>query len=54
MRQVSGTTLLLCGLGACFYAVIVLSGRDYLGAMILVFTGTSLLRGAVELLRPTQ
>lgn len=46
--------LLVGGLGACFYAVIVLSARDYLGATILVFMGTSLLRGAVELLRPTQ
>lgn len=54
MRQAAAVTLLLSGLGACFYAVVVLSARDYLSAIILAFTGTSLLRGAIELLRPTQ
>lgn len=53
MRQACGVTLLLSGLAACFYAVTVLSARDYLGAMILGFMGTALLRAAVELLRPT-
>ncbi len=42
----------MSGLAACFYAVVVLSERDYLAAIILTFTGTSLLRGAIELLRP--
>lgn len=51
MRQASGITLLIAGLGVCFYAVVVLNAPDYLGAMMLVFTGTSLLRASVELLR---
>lgn len=53
MRQFAGVSLLVVGLGACFYAVVVLSARDYLGAGILALTGTSVLRGAVELLRPS-
>jgi len=46
-------TLLVAGLSACCYAVVALGARDYLGAMMLVFAGTSLLRGAAELLRST-
>jgi hypothetical protein len=53
VREGSGALLLLCALGVLFYAVVQLRARDYLACMILVLTGLSLLRAAVELLQPS-
>ncbi len=53
LREGSGTVLLLAALAALFHGVRLLHGRDYLACIILVFTGISLLRAGVELLRPS-
>jgi hypothetical protein len=51
LREGSGTLLLLAALAVLFYAVLLLRARDYLACGILVFTGLSLMRAGVELLR---
>jgi hypothetical protein len=53
LREGCGTLLLLGALGSLFYGVLLLRVRDYLGCGILVFTGLSLMRAGVELLRPS-
>jgi hypothetical protein len=53
IREGLGTLLLLGALATLFYAVTLLRIRDYLACMILVLTGLSLMRAAVELLRPS-
>jgi hypothetical protein len=52
LRTGSGVTLLGCALGTLFYGVLQLRAREYLGCIILVLTGLSLLRAGVELLAP--
>jgi hypothetical protein len=52
-REGSGTLLLLAALCTLGYGVNQLRARDYLACIILVVTGLSLMRGAVELLRPS-
>jgi hypothetical protein len=53
LREGSGVLLLLCALAVLFYSVVRLRGSDYLACMILVLTGLSLMRAAVELLQPS-
>ena len=53
LRDGSGTLLVIGALGALFYGVTLLRGRDYLACIILVLTGLSLMRAGVELLRPS-
>ncbi|MBN1652553.1 MAG: hypothetical protein JXA30_02135 [Deltaproteobacteria bacterium] len=53
VREGLGVLLLLSSLATLFYAVSLLRLRDYLACIILVLTGLSLLRAAVELLRPS-
>lgn len=50
LRSGSGAVLLGCALGALFYGVLQLRSREYLGSIILILTGLSLLRAGVELL----
>jgi hypothetical protein len=52
LRLGSGIAISAFALGVLFYAVTLLRGRDYLGCVILVLTGLSLLRAGTELLRP--
>ena len=51
-----GSAVALCAFALCvlFYAVTLLRARDYLGCVILVLTGLSLLRAGTELLRPCR
>jgi hypothetical protein len=53
LRESSGVLLLVGALAILFYAVVQLRGSDYLACMILVLTGLSLMRAAVELLQPS-
>lgn len=52
LREGSGAVLLVGALSSLFYGVVLLRGRDYLGCIILVFAGLSLMRAGVQLLRP--
>jgi len=51
LREGSGALLLLAALSTLGYGVTSLRARDYLACVILVLTGLSLMRAAVELLR---
>ncbi len=53
LREGSGALLLISALGVLLYAISRLRERDYLSCIILVLTGLSLLRAAVELLQPS-
>jgi hypothetical protein len=53
LREGSGAVLVLGALAVLFAAVHWLRARDYLACIILVFTGISLMRAGVELLRPS-
>jgi hypothetical protein len=53
LREGSGTLLVLGALAVLYQAVSVLRGRDYLGCIILVMVGLSVMRAGVELLRPS-
>jgi hypothetical protein len=53
LRAGSGTVLLGGALAVLFHGVRLLHARDYLACIILVFTGISLMRAGVELLRPS-
>jgi hypothetical protein len=45
--------LVLASMAILTYAVLQLGAHDYVAASLLVFTGLSLLRAGVELLRPS-
>ncbi len=53
LRDGSGALLVLSALAVLFFGVVELRGHDYVAAIILVVIGLSLLRGGVELLRPS-
>jgi hypothetical protein len=53
LREGSGVALVVAALGLLFVAVTELRDRDYLACIILVLTGISLMRGGVELLKPS-
>lgn len=53
LREGSGALVVCCALATLFYGVTVLRARDYLGCVILILTGLSLMRAGVELLRPS-
>lgn len=53
IRDGAGVLVVLGALGALFCAVLELRNRDYVAGMLLVATGLSLLRGGMELLRPS-
>jgi hypothetical protein len=53
LRESCGMLLLMAALGVLFHAVMELRGREYVGAIILVLTGLSVLQAGVELLRPS-
>jgi hypothetical protein len=53
LREGSGTLLVLGALAVLYQAVSVLRVRDYLGCIILVMVGLSVMRAGVELLRPS-
>lgn len=53
VRHGAGIAILLAALAALFYGVTTLRTRDYLACIILVLTGLSLMRAALELLRPS-
>ncbi len=53
LREGSGAVLLLAALSALGYGVTLLRGGDYLACIIVVLTGLSLMRAAVELLGPS-
>lgn len=54
MREGFGVLLVVLSLGVLFRAVAILHERDYLGCVILVMTGLSLLRAGAELMRPRR
>jgi hypothetical protein len=43
--------MVVCALGILFYGVVRMRDRDYLGCIVLTFTGLSLVRAGVEVLR---
>lgn len=53
LREGSGTVLVAVALFVIFHGVTALRTHDYLASIVLAVTGLSLLRAAVELLRPT-
>lgn len=53
VRDGSGLTLVLAGLGVLFWAISQLSDHDYLASLLALLTGLGVLRAGVELLRPT-
>jgi hypothetical protein len=53
VRAGAGLLLLLCALSTLFYGVMRMRQRDYLGCIVLTFTGLSLLRAGVDVLRTT-
>lgn len=53
IREGAGLALLIAAFAALAYGVLQLRGRDYLACIVLVLTGTSLVRAGVELLRPS-
>lgn len=53
LRDGLGALLVVASFGGLGGAVWELRGHDYVGAVLLVFVGLSLLRAGVELLRPT-
>lgn len=54
LREGFGALIVLAALGLLGHAVFSLQGRDYLGCVILVVTGLSLMRAGVELLRAAR
>lgn len=48
-----GALLVVASLAGLFASMLELRDHDYVGAVLLVFVGLSLLRAGVELLRPT-
>lgn len=53
VRDGSGVLLIGAALAVLFWGVLQLREHDYVAAILLVITGLSVLRAAVELLRPT-
>jgi len=53
LRDGTGLFLTVAALAALFYGVTELRDHDYMAAALMLVTGLSVLRGAVELLRPT-
>lgn len=43
--------MVISALGILFYGVVRMRDRDYLGCIVLTFTGLSLVRAGVEVLR---
>ena len=53
LRDVSGTLAMLAAIAGLVLAVVQLTTHDYVAATLLIVTGLTLARTAVELLRPT-
>lgn len=53
LRDISGLLLTIAALAALGWGVVQLQRHDYLAAMLMLLTGLAVLRGGVELLRPT-
>lgn len=53
IREGSGGLLVLSSLGVVGLSIAHLRDQEYVGALLLVTTGLSLLRAGVELLRPS-
>ena len=53
VRDGSGVLLIGAALAVLLWGVLQLREHDYVAAILLVITGLSVLRAAVELLRPT-
>lgn len=53
LRDGAGALLVLASLVTLFRTVVELRGHDYLAALLLCVMGLALVRGGVELLRPT-
>jgi hypothetical protein len=53
VRASAGLLLVVFALGVLFYAVVKLRDRDYLGCIVLTFTGLALVRAGVDVLRST-
>ena len=51
VRASAGLILVVCALSILFYGVVRMRQRDYLGCIVLTFTGISLVRAGVEVLR---
>jgi hypothetical protein len=51
VRASAGLLLLIFALSVLFYAVMRLRQRDYLGCIVLTFTGLSVVRAGVDVLR---
>jgi hypothetical protein len=51
MRAGIGMLLLICALGTLFYGVVQLRQRDYAACLVLTFTGLSLVRAGVDVMR---
>lgn len=53
VRDGAGALFVVAALVTLFLAVVELRGHDYVAAVLLCITGIALVRGGVELLRPT-
>jgi hypothetical protein len=53
LRDVSGALAMLAAISGLVLSVVQLTTHDYVAAMLLIVTGLTLARTAVELLRPT-
>ena len=53
LRDASGATAMLAAIAGLVWAVVQLTAHDYVAAILLIITGLTLARTAVELLRPT-
>lgn len=53
LRDGTGLLLTVTALAALFYGVAQLREHDYIASALLLITGLAVLRGGVELLRPT-
>jgi hypothetical protein len=51
VRASAGLLMVVSALGILFYGVVRMRERDYLGCIVLTFTGLSLVRAGVEVLR---
>lgn len=52
VRYGAAIAITAAALALLFYAMTILRTRDYLGCIILVLAGLSMMRAGVELLRP--
>jgi hypothetical protein len=54
LREGAGALLLMCALVVLAFAITHLRDQEYVGAVLMVTTGLSLLRAGVELMRPSM